>query len=155
MELRKRTNNTLNFDAQRIKPYYLLDNVLIDIEKGIREGINADILAKKYDFSERHLQRLFKFAFKQSLGDYIRSRRLVESLNDLLKTDTKLFDIALDYGFDYEQSYIRAFKREFGMTPGEFRKSEHIVKTKLPLHLFDENKFPSCLFMVYFLERIL
>ena len=43
-------------------------------------------------------------------------------------------------GFDYEQSYIRAFKREFGITPGDFRKSGKILKVTPPLHLFDENK---------------
>jgi len=101
---------------------------MIDIEDGIRKGINADILTEKYSLSYRHLQRLFKLAFKQSLADYIRSRRLVESLSDLLKTDRKLIDIALEFGFEYEQSYIRAFKREFGMTPGEFRRSGDIVK---------------------------
>jgi len=120
-----------------------LENVLIDVEEGIREGINVDILAKRYSLSYRHLQRLFKLSFKQSLADYIRSRRLVESLSDLLKTDRKLIDIALEFGFEYDQSYIRAFKREFGMTPGNFRKVRHFDKAKLPLYLFDENKFAS------------
>ena len=138
-----------------LRPYDLLENILIDIERGIRKGINVGILAKKYSLSYRHLQRLFKFTFKQSLADYIRSRRLVESLKDLLKTDTRLIDIAIEYGFDYDQVYIRAFKREFGMTPGKLRKSKQLVKTKLPLHLFNKKKFPNGLFIVYFLERIL
>jgi len=122
--------------------YNLLKNVLIDVEESIREGINVDILAKKYSFSCRHLNRLFKFAYKLSLAKYIHSRRLVESLSDLIETDTKIIHIALDYGFDYEQSYIRAFKREFGMTHGEFSKMGYAVKVNLLLHLFNENKFP-------------
>jgi len=121
-------------------PYDLLENVLIDIEMGIREGINVDILAKKYSVSYRHLQRLFKFAFKQSLADYIRLRKLSASLDELLNTDTKLVNIAIDYSFDYEQSYIRSFKREFGITPGDLRKTGQIVKIKPPLQLFDENR---------------
>jgi len=130
-----------------LKPYDLLENVLIDIEKGIKVGINSDILAKKYFLSERHLCRLFRFAFKQTLPGYIRSRKLSASLDDLLKTDSKIINIALDYGFDYEQSYIRTFKREFGIPPGNLRKSGHIVKVKPPLHLFDENKFSNGLFL--------
>jgi AraC-like DNA-binding protein len=101
----------------------LFENVLIDVEKGLRAGINFDILAKRYSLSYRHLQRIFKSAFKQTLADYIRSRKLAASFNDLLKTDSKLFNIALEYGFDYEQTYIRAFKREYGITPGHLRKS--------------------------------
>jgi len=119
---------------------------LIDIENGIKNGINTVILAEKYSVSEGHLRRLFRFAFKQPLPRYIRSRRLTASLDDLLKTNANVLNVALDYGFDYEQSYIRTFKREFGIPPGELRKSGHIVKVKPPLHLFDENKFSDGLF---------
>ena len=129
-----------------LKPYELLENVLIETENSIRDGINADDLAERFGLSSGHLQRLFKFAFKQTIAKYIRSRRLTASLNDLLKTEANILDIALDYGFDYEQSYIRAFKSEFGITPGDLRKSGHIIKVKPPLHLFDENKLFEGLF---------
>ena len=117
-----------------LRPYDLLENILIDIEKCIRESINSDILAEKYALSEGHLRKLFRFAFKQSLGSYIRSRKLAASLDDLLKTDANILDIALVYDFEYEQSYINAFKREFGITPGSLRKSAQIVKVTPPLN---------------------
>jgi len=129
-----------------LRPYDLLENLLTEIEEGIRDGINVDILSEKFSLSERHLRRLFTFAFNQPLAGYIRSRKLAASLDDLLKTDAKLLHIALDYGFLYEQAYINAFKREFGMTPGSFRKSGRIVKVKPPLHLFDGEKLPDGLF---------
>jgi len=123
-----------------LKPYDLLDNILLDIENCIKNNINASVLSKKYGFSEGHLRRLFSFAFKQSIAAYIRSRTLAASLNDILKTNTNILDIALEYGFEYEQSYIRAFKREFGITPGDLRKTGKIIKIKPPLHLFDEKR---------------
>jgi AraC family transcriptional regulator len=132
-----------------LKPFDLLESVLVDIEKGIRTSINSDILAEKYELSERHLRRLFRFAFNQSISGYIRSRKLTASLEELLKSDDKILKICLDYGFDYEQSYIRTFKREFGITPGELRKNKqgvkntppfHLVKIKPPIHLSVENK---------------
>ena len=113
-----------------LRQYDLLENILSDIEKGVKEGIYLNALAEKYTLSERHLRRLFKFAFKQTLGSYIRSRKLAASLDDLLKTNFNILDIALDYGFEYEQSYRRAFKHEFGITPGEYRKAGHIVEKK-------------------------
>jgi AraC family transcriptional regulator len=128
-----------------LKPYELLENLLLDIEQNLKDGINAESFSHKYAYSERHLRRLFNFAFKQSIADYIRSRRLATSLADLLRPDTNILDIALDYGFGYEQTYIRAFKQEFGLTPGDFRRAEHIVKIKPPLHLLDENKLGDSL----------
>jgi AraC family transcriptional regulator len=113
-----------------LRRYNLLENVLIDIEEGIGKGIYSGILAEKHALSEGHLRRLFRFAFKRSLGGYIRSRRLKASVNDLLNSNSNILNIALKYGFCYEQSYINAFKREFGTTPGDFRKSGRIVKAE-------------------------
>jgi len=117
------------------KPGDLLKSVLNEIEKRIIENINADFLAEHLGISSAHLQRLFKFAFKQPLGTYIRSRKLAASLESLLNTDSNLLDIALEYGFEYEQSYLRSFKREFGVTPGIIRKTGKIVKVTPPLNL--------------------
>ncbi|MDR0442544.1 MAG: helix-turn-helix domain-containing protein [Treponema sp.] len=129
-----------------VKPYDLLENVLIDIEKGISKGINIEILATRYSLSDRHLCRLFQFAFKQPIAGYIRSRKLAASLDVLLKTNSKIVEIALGYDFDYEQSYIKSFKREFGITPGDLRKSGQIVKVKPPLYLYDENRLDGSAF---------
>jgi AraC family transcriptional regulator len=125
-----------------LRPSNIIENVLIDIEKDIKKSINAGDLAERYELSERHLQRLFQFAFKQPIYRYIRSRKLAASLEELLKTDISVLNAALSYGFDYEQSYIRAFKREYGITPGELRKNGRgqVIKVKPPLNFFDENK---------------
>jgi len=117
------------------KHFELLKNVLFEIERCICEDINTNALAKKFYLSQGHLRRLFSFAFNQSIGDYIRSRRLAASIGALYKTDFNILDIALEYGFEYERSYIRAFKREFGITPGELRKSGQAVKVKPPIYL--------------------
>jgi AraC family transcriptional regulator len=127
------------------KPGDLLESVLNEIEKRIKEDINADFLADNAGLSSIHLQRLFKFAFNQSLGAYIRSRKLTASLESLFNTDLKLLNIALEYGFDYEQSYLRSFKREFGVTPGIIRKTGQIVKVTPPLNLHDATLFENCI----------
>jgi AraC family transcriptional regulator len=126
-----------------LKPYDLLENILLDIEDGIKNNINAAIFSKKYAFSEGHLRRLFSFAFNISIASYIRSRTLAATLNDLLETDNSIVDIAIEYGFEYEQSYIRAFKREFGITPGHLRKTRQVIQIKPPLHLFDERRLDN------------
>jgi AraC family transcriptional regulator len=123
-----------------LKLYELLENILLDIENNIKDNINTSVLCKKYDISNSYLRSLFNFAFNQSIASYIRSRRLAASLNDILETDTNILDIAEEYSFEYEQTYIRAFKREFGITPGDLRKTGQVIKIKPPLQLFNENK---------------
>ena len=123
-----------------LKPYDLLDGVLNEIEKGLKEGVNEYTLADKFYLSKAHLRRLFRFAFGRPIGAYIRSRKLAASVEDLLLTDMNVLDIAVEFGLDYEQTFIRAFKREFGLTPGELRKTGHILKITPPLQLFDSNR---------------
>jgi AraC family transcriptional regulator len=127
------------------KPGELLESVLNEIEKRIKEDINADFLADNAGLSSIHLQRLFKFAFNQPIGSYIRSHKLTASLESLLSTNSNLVSIALEYGFDYEQSYLRSFKQEFGVTPGIIRKTGQIVKVTPPLNLHDTTLFENCI----------
>jgi AraC family transcriptional regulator len=127
------------------KPYDFLDGILNEIEKGLKTGINTKTIADKFSMSQTNLRRIFKFAFGQSLGIYIRSRKLTASLDDLLKSNFNILDIAMEYGLGYEQSYIRTFKREFGLTPGELRKNCQVVKIKPPLKLFSSNRFSDSL----------
>jgi AraC family transcriptional regulator len=118
------------------RPNVLLENVLNQIENRIKEDVNSDFLAENIGISSVHLQRLFKFAFKKSLGSYIRSRKLAASLESLFNTNSSILNIAFESGFGYEQSYIKAFKQEFGITPGNARRKNQMVKIAYPLNLF-------------------
>jgi len=115
----------------------ILEGVLAEIENSLKDDINADSLADDFSLSSVHLQRLFKQAFKQPIGAYIRSRKLSSSIGDLLYSGLNVQDIALEYGFSYEQAYILSFRREFGFTPGDLRKKRQLVKTTPTLQLFD------------------
>jgi len=126
-----------------VNPYSLLEGVLVTIEKSLKEDVNAGLLADKFDLSTRHLERLFQFAFNQPIGSYIRSRKLAASIDDLLNTKLNVLDIALDYTFEYEQSYIRSFRREYGITPGDLRKTGKILTITPPLQLFNSQKYPN------------
>jgi AraC family transcriptional regulator len=73
------------------------------------------------------------------LQSYIRSRKLANSLGNLMLTEKRILDIAIECGYEHEQTYIRAFKREYGFTPGECRHSGRNIHVTAPLHLFPKN----------------
>jgi len=112
----------------------VLEGVLAEIENGLKDDINADVLADDFSLSSVHLQRLFKQKYKMPIGAYIRSRKLTASIMDLLYSGLNVQDIALEYGFSYEQAYILSFRREFGFTPGDLRKNRQLVKTTPPFN---------------------
>ena len=115
-----------------IKTRDLLDGVLAEIEDGLKDDVCADALADEFSISSVHLQRLFKNAFNQTIGNYIRSRKLSASIKDLLYSGLNVQDIALEYGFEFEQTYIISFKNRFGFPPGDLRRNRHMVKTTPP-----------------------
>lgn len=126
-----------------LQPYDLLEQLLSTIEDSVTESLAISDLSKAFSISAVHLQRLFKFAYGVPLAGYIRSRKLAASVEKLLKTDYHIIDIANEYGFSYEQAYIRAFKREYHITPGELRRSGAVIKVLPPLQIFPENILPN------------
>jgi len=90
------------------------------------------------NMSHWHFQRIFKALTNETLKSYVRSRRIVNSLDDLFDQHLSILDIALSSGFESHESYTRAFQKLFGITPSEYRKSaqDRLIFQK---HQFDKN----------------
>lgn len=92
------------------------------IECHLEYELSVDAVAREAGISRWHFQRIFKAMTNETLKTYIRSRRLALSLQKLMSSDQRILDIALAAGYETQESYTRAFKQAFGMTPGDFRK---------------------------------
>ncbi len=104
-------------------------NYLDQVQKGIdyiETRLDYDIeigdVAWEAGFSQWHFQRVFKALTNETVKTYIRSRRLANSLDKLLRTDERILDIAICAGFETQESFTRAFKKAYQMTPNEYRK---------------------------------
>lgn len=91
-------------------------------EAHLTEAIDYETVAKQACSSSFHFQRMFSMLCGYSLGDYIRMRRMTLAAEELLKTDKKIIDIALQYGYDTPESFTRAFSRFHGIKPSEVRR---------------------------------
>ena len=67
---------------------------------------------------------MFKEVTGQAIGSYIRSRRLSRAAVALRLTSRPILDIALQYRFDSQQTFTRAFKKQFDRTPALYRRSD-------------------------------
>ncbi len=92
------------------------------IESHLTEPLSIDCLALVSGISRWHLQRVFKACTGLPLGYYTRSRRLSEAARELVVSRRRVLDIALDYHFNTQESFARAFRQEFNCTPREYRK---------------------------------
>ena len=87
----------------------------------IDQPLNIEAVAKKSGYSKWYLQRMFRTVTRQTLGDYIRQRRLLLAAVELRTTERPIFDIAMDLGYVSQQTFSRVFRREFDRTPSDYR----------------------------------
>lgn len=92
------------------------------IEVNLKEDISLEEAAHRVLRSKFHFHRLFHAHIGMPFAGYIRQRRLASSAGELIVTDKRILDIALDYLFDSQASFTRAFKRTYQMSPGQYRR---------------------------------
>ena len=111
-----------------------MQSLVDDVEENLSDDINIVSLAYSCNLSPWHFQRLFKALVGDTLGGYIRGRRLTEAAHLLLTTDLGIIDIAFGVGFRSHEAFTRAFKEYFGQSPKDFRKNKpSVVLNEKPL----------------------
>jgi AraC family transcriptional regulator len=92
------------------------------IEAHLASDLETSEVAQHAGISHWHFQRIFKALTHETLKSYIRSRRLAVALDALLSTEQRIIEIALEAGFQSQESFTRAFKLSFGTTPAGYRR---------------------------------
>lgn len=103
----------------------IIHDLLIWIEGQLDQPLSLDDVADKAGYSKWHLQRKFKIVTGTTLGAYIRARRLTLAAVALRATGWSILDIVCKYHFDTQQTFTRAFKKQFAQTPLFYRKSSN------------------------------
>lgn len=101
------------------------------IETHLKSTITVGDIAGAIGYSLYHFSRSFNTAVHHTPYDYLMRRRLSESACELVETDKKIIDIALDYQFNNPETYSRAFKRMFQEQPSQCRKRGYIKPQSL------------------------
>ncbi len=102
----------------------IIRDLLSWLETHLDQPLSLDNVAAKAGYSKWHLQRMFKDVTGNAIGAYIRARRLSKAAVALRLTSRPILDIALQYRFDSQQTFTRAFKKQFAQTPALYRRSE-------------------------------
>ena len=98
-------------------------NVVDFIDANIDQSLELQLLAKVSAMSVFHFARRFKAAVGLSPHRYVMRRRVHRACQMLQCGRTRLADLALTLGFSSQAHFTTAFRREFGVTPGEYRRA--------------------------------
>lgn len=117
----------------------VIGKAIVFIENHLYEPIAACDAAKAASYSYYHFHRYFSAVMGETIGSYIRSRRLTQAAWDLIHSDKKVIDIALSLYFQTAESFTRAFKDRYGMTPTEYRRNgiNVLIGNRQPAQMLD------------------
>ncbi len=87
-----------------------------------REGVTQADVARGVGYSARYLSRLFSRHLGHSIARHLRNLRLAEAKALLERSDLPVQSVARAVGYSYPEHFIRAFTREVGLSPGDFRR---------------------------------
>jgi AraC-like DNA-binding protein len=101
----------------------VIQRILAYVDLHFLESISLDTVAKELGISKFLISRIFSEQLHSSFRDYINGRRSALAHLLLLSTTRPVTEIAFDSGFNSLRSFYRAFKKEYGVSPNEFRRN--------------------------------
>lgn len=107
------------------------------IEEDLGGECTLECCARAAGYSAYHFSRIFKDTTGLSPIDYVRKRRLSVAAKDLAETSLPVIDIAVKWGFESAETFIRAFGAEHCVSPGRYRG------TGMSLHLTGKFRLPT------------
>jgi AraC-like DNA-binding protein len=105
-----------------LQPFDELQPALNYIEVHLCENIEIDVLAKITHLSLSQFERKFKNALQMTPSAYILKLKLDAASRALIESTYSISEIAHQYGFYDNSHFTRQFKRQFNLTPKEYRK---------------------------------
>jgi AraC-like DNA-binding protein len=105
------------------------------------EALTVRDLARAAGLSLAHFSRAFAAAFGEPPHRYLLTRRLERATALLRTTDWSITDIGLAVGWSSVGSFTTTFRRVYGTTPGEYRRSHPPARAQV--------RIPDCIARSY------
>ena len=120
-------NITYNDYIQRI------NKVVAYINNHLDETLDLKKLANEAALSDFHFHRIFKALKGEAIGGYITRLRLEATARLLRYTALTIEEIAFNIGYETTASLSKAFKKQYGISPTEYRtnKDTYIMKKEI------------------------
>ncbi|MCD8086562.1 MAG: AraC family transcriptional regulator [Clostridiales bacterium] len=97
-----------------------VDAVLAYLRAHLTEDLSVDALAERFHISRSGLMSRFKEATGCTIHQYVVQKRLIRAA-ELLREGAPVRQAAADSGFQDYSTFLRAFRKRYGVSPRELR----------------------------------
>jgi DNA gyrase inhibitor GyrI/AraC-like DNA-binding protein len=119
-----------------------INYVLDFVEKNLDANLSLEQLSKKAHYSSFHFHRIFSAIVGETVNSFINRKRIERIASILLVgTNEPISKLAYKYGFNSENSFSRAFKKYYGITPTEFRFKGKDIISKIGIESLSMDKY--------------
>lgn len=101
----------------------LRQTILDYIAKNLSADLSVQALCRRFSVSKSELYRLLRGAAPEGVAAYVRQKRFSKACELLRCTRKSIWQIAEEVGYDNPDYFLRAFKKEIGVSAGKYRKS--------------------------------
>ncbi len=91
------------------------------LRRNLADPPAVDVLAQRLEVSRRHLTRVFRERTGRSIGQFLRHERYSVARRLLVETEWTVQQVAAVVGIENAANFATGFKRQFGVSPSEFR----------------------------------
>lgn len=99
-----------------------VQKIITMVDASITADLRLNTFAKELFLNPSYLSGLFKNEVGMTLTEYVNKKRLKYSITLLESTNIPIQEVAIKCGIPDIHYYTRLFKREYDMTPREYRK---------------------------------
>ena len=96
--------------------------VLVHIQRHLDEPMSLSELARLACLSSHHFHHVFTGMLGEPLASHLRRLRLERAATRLKLTNLAVVQLALEAGYETHEAFTRAFRKNFGMSPVQFRR---------------------------------
>ena len=120
-------NNYASYEIQVSFKSPLIEKIIKYIDNNYSKTITIIDIANYFNVSSSSISHTFKDETGISIHKYLIKRRMVE-VAKLIRESVDLHEVAYTCGFNDYTSFFRTFKKEYLMTPLEYRKNSFNYK---------------------------
>jgi len=129
---------------KKVKDQYLIGQVeqhryISYLNEHFRTAALSDV-AEYFNISVAHCSRLIKTLTGKKFTELVRDLRLKHAISMLISTNIKIGDISYSLGYKNQETFIRSFKKTFGISPSQYRNGNAGRYESIPVRWLDMEK---------------